>query len=67
MLDVGAYTGIFTLVGTLVNPNLKAHAFEIVPDVYDALRENCARNGILDRTTLHHVGVGKPETHVRVP
>jgi FkbM family methyltransferase len=67
MLDVGAYTGIFTLVGTLVNPNLTAHAFEIVPDAYEALRENCARNGILDRTTLHHVGIGKPETHMRLP
>jgi FkbM family methyltransferase len=67
MLDVGAYTGIFTLVGTLVNPDITAHAFEIAPHTYEALRENCARNGILDRTTLHHAGVGKPETHVRLP
>jgi len=67
MLDIGAYTGIFTLVGTRANPSLEAHAFEIVPDVYQALYDNCARNDILDRTTLHHAGVGKPDTQIRLP
>ena len=67
MLDIGAYTGIFTLVGTQVNPDLEAHAFEIVPEVYTALFENCVRNGVLHRTTLHHVGVGNPDALVRLP
>jgi FkbM family methyltransferase len=67
MLDIGAYTGIFTLVGTLVNPGLEAHAFEIVPEVHRALRDNCARNGILDRTTLYNVGVGAPGALMTVP
>ena len=67
ILDIGAYTGIFTLVGTRVNPQLTAHAFEIVPDVYQALFENCARNGVLDRATLHPVGIGKPDAQVRLP
>lgn len=67
MFDIGAYTGIFTLVGTAVNPDLEAHAFEIVPEVYRALFDNCVRNGVLHRTTLHHVGVGNPDGVMRVP
>lgn len=67
MIDVGAYTGIFTLVGMAVNPDLRAHAFEIVPDVHRALAENCARNGITDRVTLHLEGVGKLGDRMRVP
>jgi FkbM family methyltransferase len=67
MLDVGAYTGIFTLAGLAVNPNLEAHAFEIVPEVYRALFDNCVRNGILPRVTLHHVGVGEDGATLTLP
>ncbi|MFC7329520.1 FkbM family methyltransferase [Marinactinospora rubrisoli] len=67
MFDIGAYTGLFTLVGTAVNPHLRAHAFEIVPEVYHTLFDNCVRNRVLHRCTLHHVGVGDPETAVRMP
>jgi FkbM family methyltransferase len=67
VFDIGAYTGIFTLAATSVNPVLQAHAFEIVPEVYAALRENCVRNGILPRVSLHQEGVGAPEGSVRVP
>jgi FkbM family methyltransferase len=66
MLDVGAYTGLFTLVGLAVDPRIEAHAFEIVPDVFRALFDNCVRNDVLHRVTLHHVGVG-PEDVIRVP
>jgi FkbM family methyltransferase len=66
-LDIGAYTGIFTLVGTTVNPEIEAHAFEIVPEVYRALFDNCVRNDVLDRTTLHHTGVGELEARVLLP
>jgi FkbM family methyltransferase len=67
MLDVGAYTGIFTLVGAAVNPRLEANAFEIVPEVYRALFDNCVRNGILHRVTLHHVGVGADGATLTLP
>lgn len=67
MLDVGAYTGIFTLVGSMVNPDLTAHAFEIVPDVYQGLFDNCVRNDILHRVTLHHMGLGAEGALMRVP
>lgn len=67
MLDVGAYTGLFTLLSTAVNPRLHVHAFEIVPDVYALLVDNCARNGILDRATCHPCGIGPPGSTWVVP
>jgi len=67
MVDIGAYTGIFTLAGTAVNPHLTAHAFEIVPEVFDVLRENCWRNDVLPRVTLHLAGVGAPGDRMKIP
>jgi len=66
-LDIGAYTGIFTLVAALVNLQLAVHAFEIVPDIYTALVDNCARNDVLHRVTLHHVGLGDPDRIATFP
>jgi FkbM family methyltransferase len=66
-LDIGAYTGIFTVVAARANPQLEAHAFEIVPENFRALFDNCVRNDILDRVTLHHVGVGTPGARITVP
>ncbi|WP_017538974.1 FkbM family methyltransferase [Nocardiopsis halophila] len=67
LFDIGAYTGLFTLVGTAANADLRAHAFEMVPEVYCALFDNCVRNRVLHRCTLHHVGVGVPEATVAMP
>jgi FkbM family methyltransferase len=67
VLDVGAYTGLFTIVAARANPSLEVHAFEIVPDVYEALFRNCIRNDILDRVTLHCRGMGDPAVRMRVP
>jgi len=67
LFDVGAYTGLFTLVATAVNPKLRAHAFEIVPEVHHTLFDNSVRNRVLDRTTLHHVGIGDPDAIVTMP
>ena len=67
LLDIGAYTGIFTLVGTAVSDTVRAHAFEIVPHVFQALFANCVRNDVLHRATLHHVGIGAPGDSMPVP
>ncbi|GAB3500662.1 FkbM family methyltransferase [Nocardiopsis coralliicola] len=67
VLDIGAYTGLFTLVGTAVNPKLRAHAFEMVPEVFTGLFENAVRNRVLHRTVLHPVGVGAPGGTVEMP
>jgi FkbM family methyltransferase len=66
-LDLGAYTGLFTLATTAVTPGLHAHAFEIVPAVADALEANLRRNGIADRVIVHREGIGEPDFTMRVP
>jgi FkbM family methyltransferase len=66
-VDIGAYTGLFTLAATAVSGTLEAHAFEIVPAVAAALRANIERNGVADRATVHPEGVGDPATTMRVP
>jgi FkbM family methyltransferase len=67
VIDVGAYTGLFTLVGTAVNPALRAHAFEIVPEVHRLLVANCERNGVAGRVTAHLEGIGAPGAAMTVP
>lgn len=67
VVDVGAYTGLFTLVATAVNPNLRVHAFEMVPDVHRALADNCERNGVTGRVVLHQAAVGAPGSSITVP
>jgi FkbM family methyltransferase len=65
-LDVGAYTGLFTLATTAVTPSLHAHAFEIVPAVADALEANLRRNGVADRVAVHREGIGEAGSTMRV-
>jgi FkbM family methyltransferase len=66
-LDIGAYTGLFTLATTAIAPSLHAHAFEIVPAVAEALEANLRRNGVADRVVVHREGVGDPDATMRVP
>lgn len=66
-LDIGAYTGVFTMAVLAANPRAHAHAFEIIPAVVAGLEKNVARNHLGDRVTVHPTGVGKPGTTMRVP
>lgn len=66
-LDVGAYTGLFTVATTSFAPDLRVHAFEIVPAVADALQANIRRNHIEGRVTVHREGIGEPGTTMLVP
>jgi FkbM family methyltransferase len=66
-LDVGAYTGLFTVAVTAYAPKVDVHAFEIVPAVADALEANVRRNELEDRVVIHREGVGDPEATMRVP
>jgi len=51
-LDVGANTGMFTLFGKTVNPNLRVVAIEPVPMICDALQSNIAVNRFEDTSVL---------------
>lgn len=66
-LDIGAYTGVFTMAVLAANPTAQAHAFEIIPAVVKGLEKNVVRNGLRDRVTIHPTGVGSPDTTMKVP
>jgi FkbM family methyltransferase len=51
-VDVGAYSGIYTLLACLANPELHAIAFEPNPMKLPQLRANVAANGLEDRVTI---------------
>ena len=66
-VDVGAYTGLFSLAATALDPKLVAHAFEIVPAVAVLLEENARRNGVSERLFVHREGIGAPGATMVVP
>jgi FkbM family methyltransferase len=66
-LDIGAYTGLFTLAVSAAAPAVQVHAFEIVPAVADLLEANLVRNRVDLRVAVHREGVGEDGTTMRVP
>lgn len=44
ILDIGANTGIFSLIAKAVNPQAKIYAFEPIPRIADRFRQNCELN-----------------------
>ncbi|HUY49464.1 MAG TPA: FkbM family methyltransferase [Streptosporangiaceae bacterium] len=51
-VDVGAYSGVYTVLACMANPQLKVVAFEPNPVKLPQLRANVAANGLEDRVTL---------------
>lgn len=47
--DVGANTGVFSLLAARANPQVRVHAFEPVRSVFAALQANVHTNGLDDR------------------
>lgn len=66
VLDIGAYTGVFALLAARVAPAAEVHAFEVVPDVAAAARENVAANDVSGRVTVHTAGLGAEGDSVRI-
>ena len=57
-LDVGAYTGIYSLAIAAASASVRCHAYEPVPKICEVLRSNIALNSKLDsRISAHPVGV----------
>lgn len=48
VFDVGASTGLFTLIAGGINPNIEVHAFEPVPEMFDKMVRNVAANGLIN-------------------
>lgn len=51
-VDVGAYSGIYTVLACVANPELRVVAFEPNPFKLPQLRSNVAANGLRDRVTV---------------
>jgi hypothetical protein len=56
-VDVGANYGFYSLLAAQWNPALKVLAFEPVPEIYEALRNNLALNNLLQRVKAHQLAL----------
>jgi FkbM family methyltransferase len=68
-LDIGANTGLFTLVTLAANPQAKVMSFEPVPHVYKRLLSHIEMNGWLDRCDVKNLAVSNTvgETKLHIP
>lgn len=66
-VDIGAYTGLFTLATVARNSHLRALAFEIVPAVVELLESNIRRNRLSERVVVYRGGVGVPGSTMTIP
>lgn len=57
VLDIGAYTGIYSLIALLSNSSSKVIAFEPNPKVAQVLRHNISINGFLERCEIYEKAV----------
>lgn len=57
-VDAGAYCGIYTLIATSANPELRVVAFEANPDTAELLAANLTINGLTDRVTVIREALG---------
>jgi FkbM family methyltransferase len=56
-IDVGAHSGLYSLIAAHVRRDLKIDSFEPNPIVLDALRRNISLNGANDRITVHAIAL----------
>jgi len=66
-LDIGAYTGLFTLYVARLVFGLRAEAYEIVPENYMMLVRNIVFNGLSGCVRANLVGLGETPGTMRLP
>ncbi|MBR1428870.1 MAG: FkbM family methyltransferase, partial [Rickettsiales bacterium] len=64
VLDIGANIGNHTLYWLTTSPKRAKHvyAFEVIDETYEILKKNIALNGLQNKTTLFHFGLGANNT-----
>jgi|PlaIllAssembly_1097288.scaffolds.fasta_scaffold02070_1 FkbM family methyltransferase len=67
VLDIGASSGLFSLVAARSSPSAQVVAFDILPEAYHTLVDNLMLNGLLDRVESRLVGVGKSDRPFYAP
>lgn len=58
ILDVGAYTGLMSVLAGLVNPECKIHVIEPIERTIERAKINIVANGVNERVTLHPRAAG---------
>lgn len=66
VLDIGSYTGVFSIVAAKVNRSVQVDAFEIVPSNFLAAWANVIANDLAGRVEVHLEGIGE-EGSIRMP
>lgn len=66
-LDIGSYTGMFSLAVARSHPALHAYAYEILPENFLSLWENVISNNLVDRVHPALLGIGAKAGTVEVP
>lgn len=67
ILDIGAYTGFFSLLACTVNRRVRAIAFEIVPETYLLLWRNIIHNDLVARIDARLQGLGATGDSMIIP
>lgn len=58
VLDIGAYTGVYSLIASSTNPDSKILAFEPNPVLIENLRKNIEINQLQDRIEVFQIALG---------
>jgi FkbM family methyltransferase len=66
-VDVGAYAGFCSLIAARANPNLKALAYEIVPENFLLLVRNVIANDLAQRVEPRLRGIGEMPGSMKLP
>ncbi len=59
VLDIGANSGLFSLVAAKSNPDAEIIAFDILPEAYHVLIDNLILNNLLGKVEIQLVGIGE--------
>ena len=59
VLDIGANSGLFSLVAAKSNPEAEVFAFDILPEAYHVLFDNLILNNLLGKVDIQLIGIGE--------
>jgi len=57
-LDIGANSGLFSLVAAKSNPDMEIIAFDILPEAYHVLIDNLILNNMIEKVETKLIGIG---------
>jgi FkbM family methyltransferase len=66
-IDVGSYSGLFTLVAAETSKKIHCFAYEILPDAFLMLIRNIVQNDVVDRCEMRLRGLGNAPSIVTMP